>query len=162
MHYHSFCIVPFTRGRERRRATDNILKDSLFCQLLIFSHVFLTCCSYCIVPFTRGRERSRAFDTIIDECKELAASGIREVTLLGQNVNSYNDLNTRGSGDVGDDDTTGAEAMRRRRLTKRVERAKTMDAKTRGFVNISRRAVVGRDFTQVFTFLFPFLLFFAC
>ncbi len=46
-------------------------------------------CTYCIVPFSRGPERSRAFDAIIDEARTLAAAGYREVTLLGQNVNSY-------------------------------------------------------------------------
>ncbi|MBW2560025.1 MAG: tRNA (N6-isopentenyl adenosine(37)-C2)-methylthiotransferase MiaB [Deltaproteobacteria bacterium] len=46
-------------------------------------------CSYCIVPYVRGREESRESADIIDEIGFLAASGIREVTLLGQNVNSY-------------------------------------------------------------------------
>jgi len=50
-------------------------------------------CSFCVVPFTRGRERSRDADSVIKECTDLFNNGYREVTLLGQNVDSYQWVN---------------------------------------------------------------------
>jgi len=63
-------------------------------------------CTYCIVPYTRGRERSRSIDSIINEVLDLKEKGFKEITLLGQNVNSY-------SFNDGDEEITFPELLKR-------------------------------------------------
>ena len=85
-----------TRAAGRRRRGHVARSSSISAWLPIIYGCDKTC-TYCIVPFSRGPERSRPFDEIVDEARALAAAGYREVTLLGQNVNSYgHDLRARG------------------------------------------------------------------
>ncbi len=59
-------------------------------------------CTFCVVPFTRGRERSRSLQSIINELENLSERGFKDVTLLGQNVNSYRDEESTNGGDFAD------------------------------------------------------------
>jgi tRNA-2-methylthio-N6-dimethylallyladenosine synthase len=71
------------------RMTATVRRDSPTAAWLPIIYGCDKTCTYCIVPFSRGAERSRAFDEVIAEARTLAERGYREVTLLGQNVNSY-------------------------------------------------------------------------
>jgi len=69
-------------------------------------------CSYCIVPFTRGREVSKSHEMVVREVERLVAAGAREVTLLGQNVNSYGKDLQEGAGPLASRVPTFAELLR--------------------------------------------------
>lgn len=75
-------------------------------------------CTYCIVPYTRGREKSREVDDILGEIRGLIAEGCKEITLLGQNVNSY--------GKTLEDKVTFAELLRKINALEGIERVRFM------------------------------------
>lgn len=87
-------------------------------------------CSYCIVPHVRGRERSRDFDAIMSELNKLAKAGIKEVMLLGQNVNSYGkDWRKQGKADAPD----FAELLQAASQVAGIERIRYMSSHPRDF-----------------------------
>jgi tRNA-2-methylthio-N6-dimethylallyladenosine synthase len=76
-------------SRATALAEDRVARSSTISAWLPIVYGCDKTCTYCIVPFSRGPERSRPFDDIMAEAREIAAAGYRELTLLGQNVNSY-------------------------------------------------------------------------
>jgi tRNA-2-methylthio-N6-dimethylallyladenosine synthase len=73
-------------------------------------------CTFCVVPFTRGRERSRSLQSIVSELENLSARGFKDVTLLGQNVNSYLDEESANKRDFADLLSAAAKVDRRMRI----------------------------------------------
>ena len=76
-------------SRVRALAEDRVARASTISAWLPIVYGCDKTCTYCIVPFSRGPERSRPFDDMVAEARQIAAAGYRELTLLGQNVNSY-------------------------------------------------------------------------
>ena len=99
-------------------------------------------CSYCIVPYTRGRERSRELSSILNEVADLSRRGFKEVTLLGQNVNSYRYESTEGTVDFPALLSKVAESVPSMRVRFTTSHPKDMSDRTIDVIAADRKSVV--------------------